>query len=257
MNCRRIEKLIPLYVEGDLEGDEAAAVLAHAETCGNCRELVAGYEASQRWLRSHTPPDFDDALFDAVKRGVMKEIDEQAKRPSLFGFFADHLTPRLVFVATAALLIIFVALTVRFYSGKSTAVPNPSDLAETAPAPPVAPPPGDLEKAPIAILTDHDRNRKKRVSSAPVKKSLMALNRNDMRAHPPEPEMFVAQEKIELPEVMWNTETNSELNSEANAKEMLEMLRIEFQTSDPNIRIIWLSHKEADSQPLKPMTETD
>ena len=249
MNCRRIEKLIPLYVEGDLEGEEAAAVLAHAETCGNCRELVAGYEASQRWLRSHTPPDFDDALFDAVKRGVMKEIDEKAKRPSLFGFFADHWTPRLVLVATAALLIIFVALTLRFYSGKSTAVSSPADLADTAPAPLVEPQPGDVEKAPRAILIGNDYKRKKRASSAPIKKSLTASNRNDIEARSPQSERPVAQEKIELPEVMTNTE--------ANAEEMLEMLRIEFQTSDPNIRIIWLSHKETDSQPLKPMTETD
>jgi hypothetical protein len=253
MNCRRIEKLIPLYVEGDLEGGEAAAVLAHAETCGNCRELVAGYEASQRWLRSHTPPDFNDALFDAVKRGVMKEIDEKAKRPSLFGFFADHWTPRLVFIATAALLIIFVALTLRFYSGKATAVSSPVDLADTAPAPLAAPQPDDVEKAPRAIFNDHDYKIKKRASSAPIKKSLTASNRNYIEARSHQPERLVAQEKVELPEVMTNTETNTE----ANAEEVLEMMRIEFQTSDPNIRIIWLSHKETDSQPLKPMTETD
>jgi hypothetical protein len=35
-----------------------------------------------------------------------------------------------------------------------------------------------------------------------------------------------------------------------------EMLRIELQTADPNIRIIWLAPKETDTQELEPMIET-
>jgi len=35
-----------------------------------------------------------------------------------------------------------------------------------------------------------------------------------------------------------------------------EMTRIEFQTADPNIRIIWLAPKESDSSSIKPNANT-
>jgi hypothetical protein len=35
-----------------------------------------------------------------------------------------------------------------------------------------------------------------------------------------------------------------------------EMTRIEFQTADPNIRIIWLAPKDSDSSLTKPNTNT-
>lgn len=35
-----------------------------------------------------------------------------------------------------------------------------------------------------------------------------------------------------------------------------EMTRIEFQTADPNIRIIWLTPKDSNSSPIKPNTNT-
>jgi hypothetical protein len=35
-----------------------------------------------------------------------------------------------------------------------------------------------------------------------------------------------------------------------------EMTRIEFQTADPNIRIIWLTPKDPDSSSTKPNTNT-
>jgi len=34
-----------------------------------------------------------------------------------------------------------------------------------------------------------------------------------------------------------------------------EMLRIEIQTSDPSIRIIWFAPKETDSQQSRPVTD--
>jgi hypothetical protein len=250
MNCRRIEKLIPLYVEGDLEGDEAAAVLAHVETCGGCRELVAGYEASQRWLRSHTPPDFDDALLDGIKRGVLKEIGERRVRPATFAFFARPWAARPLFAAAAAVLIVFAALTFYFYSARSTAVSSRDELADAAPAPERDLKQDDVKTAPGAIRSDHSYKSKKRASGAAVKTSLAASNRNDRRTRPARPETVVAQaNEHELPEAT--------APAEANAEEVPEMMRIEFQTSDPSIRIIWLTTKEADSQPLKPTTETD
>src|ERR1044072_7409839 len=132
MNCRRIEELIPLYVECDLESGEAGRVSAHVETCESCGALVAEYESSQAWLRLNTLPDFDEAKLDDMKRGVMRGVDEARERPWFFVFFARSLMPGRAFAAVAALLIIFAAFALYVYWGKSSAVSNESNLANDA-----------------------------------------------------------------------------------------------------------------------------
>jgi hypothetical protein len=237
MNCRRIEKLIPLYVEGDLEGDQSGAVLAHLKTCEGCGALVAEYEASQTWLRSHALPDFDDATLDGLKRDVMRGIGGAKERPPLFGFLAAHLTFGRAVQVVAALLIVFVALALYVYVGKPGAVPNDDDLAHDASGPETRPEPEGLKQAPEAhsIVRSHRPKRYVR--------SLISRKPNLERVIVPRTNNAVAREAAtESQDVPDKTE---------------EMTRIEIQTGDPNIRIIWFSPKESDSQLSKPMTETD
>ncbi|HKP86966.1 MAG TPA: zf-HC2 domain-containing protein [Blastocatellia bacterium] len=231
MNCRRIEKLIPLYVEGDLGTDEASRVLAHSKTCCKCQELISEYEASQEWLRSPGPPEFEDALFDDITRGVMKEIN-QRRRSSLMEFFAPRGTLYRAYAAAAALLIIFAALAFYFYPGKPDDSPQRDRIASGPPAPDVGPAPEDVKQAPGAIHVGSRRRFKRHARE---------------RISRPQSDNVVARErKNELAEPATGAETKT-----------VEMMRIEFQTNDPNIRIIWLSPEETDSQSFKPMTETD
>src|SRR5215216_1883021 len=103
MTCRRIEKLIPLYVEGDLNTELTEQVRSHAKSCANCNGLVAEYKESQRWLRSFEPPHFDDALLDDLKLGVLEKINGEETHASFLNRLAQHWTRRLVFAASVAL----------------------------------------------------------------------------------------------------------------------------------------------------------
>jgi len=230
MNCRRIEKLIPLYVECDLESDEAGRVSAHLQTCESCGTLVAEYEASQSWLRSNTLPDFDEAMLDDMRRGVMRGIDEARERPSFFGFFARPLMPGRAFAAVAALLIIFAAFALYIYLGRSSAVSNDEKLASDIVAPEDVSTPGGLKQNPVA-----PPHPVKRYTGKEHGRSRPKFDRVIM----PETDSTVAQKTVDVP-------TNTE-----------EMTRIEIQTGDPNIRIIWFSPKESDSQLSNPTIETD
>ena len=238
MNCRRIEELIPLYVECDLENDEAARVSAHVETCGSCSALVAEYESSQAWLRLNTLPDFNEAMLEDIKRGVMRGIDEARERPSLFGFFARSLMPGRAFAAVAALLIIFAAVALYIYWGRSSKVSNESNLAHDTSTTEKAPEPDDLKPAQVADSIVRS-NRVKRYASKANAGSRIGQRRKLDRVIMPEIDNTVAQKTADVP-----TETE-------------EMTRIEIQTGDPNIRIIWFSPKESDSQLSNPTIETD
>jgi hypothetical protein len=240
-----MEQLIPLYVEGDLEADAANAVRAHVNGCEPCRALVAQYEASQDWLHTYTPPDFNEALLDSVRLGVMRALQEQGTRPTFFERFALLLTPRRIVAATAAAMIIIAAFVLYSVSNKSNIGLNRAERAfvqprEEKPAPPFVMPPHDViapdggvkpvkharrkKPASVYLATGNAHRSPRRIERVPQNDNALA---HDNR--PPVPD-----ESVKPP----------------------EMLRIELQTADPNIRIIWLAPKETDSQELKPMIET-
>ncbi|HST23840.1 MAG TPA: zf-HC2 domain-containing protein, partial [Blastocatellia bacterium] len=229
MNCRRIEELIPLYVECDLETDQAGRVSAHVETCGSCSALVAEYESSQAWLRLNTLPDFDEAMLEDMKRGVMREIDEARERPSFFGFFARSLMPGRAFAAVAALLIIFAAFALYIYWGKSSAGSNDDKLANGIVVPEDVLTSDGLKQAPRADLVVQPY-RVKRYPGRVYGRNRSGERPKFDRVIMPETDNTVARKTADVP-----IETE-------------EMTRIEIQTGDPNIRIIWFSPKESDSQ---------
>src|SRR5262245_48459783 len=74
MNCKQIERLIPIYIGGELNPRQVAAVRQHTESCERCKGLVAEFEASQNWLRDLKPPEFDDVVFDNLRAAVREEI---------------------------------------------------------------------------------------------------------------------------------------------------------------------------------------
>jgi putative zinc finger protein len=240
MNCRRIEKLMPLYVEGDLENDQAARVSAHIEECGDCKKSLIEYEASQSWLRLHEPPEFEDALFDSIRLGVMSEINQ--KRHSAFArFFETRIAPYRAYYATACLLIIFAAFAFYFYPGSPNAVLNPKETTAESSTP--VPAQNDVKQASEANPAEAPALERKRFRAAPAVKTKKYTD----HANSPQPDNVIAQKsEKKIPNLTTDAGTNTE-----------EMMRIEFQTSDPNIRIIWLSPVEAGSQLSTPLTETD
>ena len=234
MNCRRIEELIPLYVECDLESDEAGRVSAHLGACEGCSAVVAEYESSQAWLRSNAVPDFGEAMLDDMRRGVMRGIDEEGGRPSFFGFFTRHLMSGRAFAAVAALLIVFVAFALYVYQGRSSAVSGDDRLAREVVAPEDVTTPDGLKQAPGASSVASNGNMKRHLSRA------AGGNRpKPDRVNRTQTDSTVAQKVTDAP-----TETE-------------DRTRIEIQTGDPNIRIIWFSPKESDSQHSNPTIETD
>ena len=79
MKCRRVEKLIPLYVERDLESGIADRISSHLDWCGRCNWLADEYRESQTWLRSSPAPEFDEAALNGFKAEFSVELRDQRK----------------------------------------------------------------------------------------------------------------------------------------------------------------------------------
>ena len=228
MDCRRVEELIPLYVEGDLGEPQAGGVRAHAQACEACRRLVAEYGASQAWLRANDAPEFDAAFVDTVRAGVMRELAaEEARRPFVERL-RDWLAPRRLALVTAALAAIFVALALFVYLNRARVEHQDEQTAQDNPAPRVEKR-DDVANTPTVISEQ----------TAPLPK-----RRSPRRAAP-----RVKTPDDDAPiEPRLAVQSAVPLDNGVVAAQTEEKLRIEIQTADPNIRIIWFAPKPTETE---------
>ena len=239
MNCRRIEELIPLYVGGDVDRRLSGEVQSHLKTCDGCAELAAQYEASRNWL-SGAPPEFDEALLADVKRGVMRELESAKPQAGLFEVMSEAIARTLLRPAVAAvlLLIAFCALTFWLYVEKHGSTPPTQAVApEDRVAPERVARDSDGDASPGA----EQQQQRTRVNHHP---RAIDVSGNRRRGS-----MGVTAEQA----ITQITEATNEAQSpSAVAVDSDGMLRIEIQTVDPNIRIIWFAPKEIDNQQTNP-----
>ena len=133
MNCRRVEKLIPLYVEGDLESHSRERIASHLEWCGRCNWLADEFRESQSWLRSTQPPELDETFLDSFKAGTLKLIAETNSKPSLLSSLIQQWSRRHVFALAGAMMIIAGVFVFYIYQAGTNA--RMIHLAETTVTP--------------------------------------------------------------------------------------------------------------------------
>lgn len=249
MNCKRFEKLIPLYVEGDLEADELRNVATHVHGCHSCARLASQYNASQAWLHSFTLPEFDEAFYADLKQQVMQEINSRAPRPSLFQWLTWRWKP--AYALAFLLLILFGATLLYLQSSKQSTTPNTPTAKQE-------------EKQ---QQTERKNEPQEEQAPQPELKTPESLPEQAINTKPHSlPRHRVSEPNVTLPpnnlEPIVDSQISLKDRDGINAEEMSEMgfyfsseamTRIEFQTSDPNIRIIWFAPKTVELP--KTMTE--
>jgi hypothetical protein len=224
MNCTHSKRLIPLYVGGDLKAKQATVVREHIEKCEHCRNLAVEFEESQRWLRGLTAPEFGDAAFENLRAAVREDIARIEARQSLFDMLLPVWNLRSAIAASAALVLLTAGLL--FYTDRTKSPESPI-TKDTSPAP-VTEVVREQEKV---LATGKPLRRQKRrrpadVTNLPVS-GYIALNNH-------------------FGEIPSQSELTANQSTQTNVTER-EMMRIEMQTADPNIRIIWFVPKDEKS----------
>lgn len=258
MNCQKYEALIALAVEGDLSERRAVSVADHLAACATCRQFAAELRESQATLRTAGFDDFTAATLTDLRQAVMNEI---ALRPQPGSFLSRFFRPlRWQSVVIAGLLILLAPVMLSWWlnagsgqqpsnAGREPQPPNGSAqqvaLSENTVAQqkkPISPgrrvssPPVELaNKTPPPISRERDE-----AVSEPVNQvaALVAPPENDSQ--------FSAQYSDELlNSAMSELSTSADSSIEAeNIPPADHKLRLEIQTRDPNIRIIWFVNKE-------------
>lgn len=241
MNCRRVKKLIPLYVEGDLASGIADRLTSHLDWCGRCNWLADEYKESQSWLRSSEPPEFDEASLNGLKAGVLRRIEETGARPSLLASLVQQWSRRQVLALSAAMLIIFGVLVFYVYQARMSARTPVVERAKQAP---------DSESPPSNEARQTAGTETATGAGLGGRHHHKSLVRLKARAETP----IIPKQAFESPFVsqtnrLDNSGTASAERTDAfpgSGDDSPETLRIEIQTGDPNIRIIWFAPKEVE-----------
>ncbi|MGH9798984.1 MAG: zf-HC2 domain-containing protein [Blastocatellia bacterium] len=256
MRCELFEELIPLYAGGDLEPPKADALRQHLTCCAHCRRMNEGFQASQNWLTGFTVPDFDEASFAKMRSSVLSRIEQQIeqeiaqseKRGRWIEWLWPKWTPRMALVISAAALVAVTGLSVAVYRNQVVTPKTGGDFAGNRGATDSAPPTSDGQAITatadrVSTATGRERDSKdNRVATA--SRSVPPSKRSSAASELLPSEAFNNgrfQQPLEPP-VIPDEPAATESAPPAEPEEK-EMLRIELQTADPNIRIIWLIPK--------------
>jgi hypothetical protein len=248
MRCTHAEKLIPLFAGDDLPAREADALRRHLESCANCRRLAAEFEESRDWLREFTAPQFDAAILDGVRDSVLRDIGRIENRARLLQWIVPGWNLRFAFVTSLALLL-FGALFSLAINRRQTLHDHESNQAGARKGG------GNrVELAPGKTPDDRTNNDKQIAIGKPDRSK---FRRKSIKPGPDESPQTEAG-RVEPDLTAQNMETaesstdQSAVPDPANTDQDANrnMLRIEIQTADPNIRIIWFAPK-SDAAPRK------
>lgn len=111
MKCKKIQKLLPGYLEGVLSADELKILENHIHNCDACQREYQIFEETIRLASSleveYPPPDVWEAFIPMLHVRIMREKEKESHQKTFFFRFPRL---KLVGVASAALIVVFSAL---------------------------------------------------------------------------------------------------------------------------------------------------
>ena len=224
MNCKSVQEWLPLYVGRDLEENRNRVITAHLQSCAACSGLATEYHETRQSLGDFTPPSFGEDVYSSIRQNVLREIEREAPDTTpgpLPQLFLNVFRPRLVW-AVASILLFAVFLFAFYFIGHRGNINQPV-VGLKAEALPYSPTDGPSKSPVETKIKPHRILARKRFGLAD-RGAIAAMN---TRVQPSiRSEAALESNKIAGPTAAQSSD---------------KFLRLEMQTKDPNIRIIWLT----------------
>ena len=220
MNCKQTEELLPLYAGRDLEEERATLVTEHLQTCAACARVADEYRESVQLIEQFAPPVFSEAVYAGIRQRVQREIATEALAPAWSHTIASLFRSRLTWAMASMLLIVVSLFAIYFMMNRGNVEP------QLANQPPANVQPGTKEHS----------------KSGPPDSSLPAgVNTGGDKQH------LARGHQLERRKRSRDTladRVNTVAAKSPEATSTSKTLRLEIQTKDPKIRIIWFVEPE-------------
>ena len=227
MNCQQAEDLLPLHAGRDLDEKRAALVDAHLQKCASCARVASEYRGTINLTQQFGAPVFSDHLYAGTRRRVLSEIENQAASAGLLESLVASFRPRTTWAVASALVVALAVLAFYFVdrrSGNEPVAGNRDEVSQSAS-------PGQKEAS--TASTDSPENSET-PTPRPLKRNTFRRGRTNV--------LTAKVREIQPTKVSTDQAESVEANpSQMNDSVEEQPLRVEIQTKDPNIRIIWFS----------------
>ena len=241
MNCKQIDELLPLYAGRDLDEKRALLVSEHVQICSACARVAGEYRDAVELAQHFAPPVCTDNVYASVRRQVMQQIEDEPRALLLPQMFGGWFRPRMARAAAGALIFAFGFFALYLVVNRRAdlqpvasihpAVNRPEQTPESMAVPHTTAPAGAEKRKPV-----EDKGRgTRRLVNRPRVRAAKALD-SSSRVASISPKLREPEAPNSLPAI--------------DAVPGKSPLRVEMQTKDPNIRIIWFS--QSNSKPALP-----
>ena len=247
MNCNQIEKLLPLYAGHDLDERREHLVATHLQTCTTCTVAVADYREARELVRGLTPPAVSDEVYAEIRNSVWRRIEAES-RPSLFQSMAVWFRPQFVWATAAATLLITVSALGIYFVAKRSSI-RPETVAGKSKEV-IRPESGAGEKGASGASNPTEANPTEANPRDDIPQARQAgvpkrQGKPDHLRAPDRANSFVASPTDTQ---VVRTQSSSPIigrdDSDFTAPNSEKSLRVEIQTKNPNIRIIWFAQRD-------------
>jgi hypothetical protein len=239
MNCKEAEKFLPLFAGGDLAERLQQPVARHLQSCASCALVARDYRQSAELLQQFAAPAFSEEVFAEIRRSVWRQIDAAPRRVWRLTIFGVRLRPPMIFATAAALLIAISAAGIYFIRPVRS-VREP--VAENSSRGNVQPGSRSVIDQPSTRASRSARGYNRR--QVDFERSRRRLDRR--RAPDRAPSLARNSPDAESAKGPAAPQVNSVVNT-VEGLPGEKILRMEMQTRNPNIRIIWFAQPEGKS----------
>ena len=255
MNCKQVKELLPLYVGHDVEEKRAKLVTAHLESCTECTSSADEYRKTRLLLQLYTPPAFNEGVYTGIRQHVLREIRRESSAPAVNELVAHLFRPRFSWAVAAALLLAVSVLALYFIANQRNDRQHVADSSTT------------VDRTGNEQPTERSQNHKSAKSSSslsnekngPPAASNTGADNSTVRAV--DRAQVVLQQRIHgsaadrTRSVARNTAAGRLMTVEPARDNLASpdtvpardpgaserTLRVEMQTKNPNVRIIWFA----------------
>ena len=251
MNCKQVQELLPLYVGRDLEEKRERLVTAHVHSCAECAGAADEYRETRQLLQDFAPPSFSEDVYVGIRARVLREIEEQSTVPTLPQFVAGWFRPRLTWAVASAVLIALTLFAFYFIANRRSdqhqVVSKDPAMDQTArnekdgtdrDTPQALPPSSNDGSNQQQLVDNHQPQRRKH-------RNVLTDPAKSVTGNSPDTKTTVASVSP-----LTNNSAEPTLFPARDSVTSGKILRVEIQTKDPNIRIIWFSQHE--TKPTSP-----
>ena len=231
MNCKQAEELLPLYAGRDLDEKRATLVTEHLQACAACARVADEYRESIQLIEQFATPVFSEVVYAGIRQRVLREIETETKTPSWSQTIASMFRPRLTWAIAGALLIVVSMFAIYLRMNRGNVEPQIAN------------------KTPTNIQRSEDNrqaNLPPSVNTGVKKQRLVGVRQPQQKRSR---DMNIVSAKSSQPDSL----PEPTLFPPSHSAAVVDTLRVEIQTKDPQIRIIWFVQSE--TKPIIPSSK--